>query len=342
MKTSQCRRSRKLLPIFLFLFLLFFFGFPTFTPLPETIIPQPRGNGSISFEETLPGNSSISHEPPTKMFWGNLRRPHENRKIIFLLHIHKSGGTTMCALASLNHLRVNKKDNCNVQLDQRCCGGSDSLQAQIRFAAVTFYQFVANEGDMYESMDPLQYQYIVVLRNSTDRYISHWEHMCREHSNQTLPEFDTWWKAQPDNWNFRKLCGTRCQTVPKFQITRALFEYTFDRLKLFDHVLLLEHWDNMYPQLAQSLGWRSTSNLHIRPHPTNVSYPELGSAWDPFMSVLDDALYEWRLAQFQGREKRILFDWTTETNDRLEQYFTMGLGRGCASPCCAESCSAYR
>lgn len=271
------------------------------------------------------------------------RRP--NNRILFLLHIHKSGGSTMCALAAKNRFKVNSKRNCNVQDDQRCCGSADSLEAQARFARITPYDFVANEQDMYKAMDPTHYHYIVVLRNSADRYLSHWKHVCRE-SNQTTTEsvfvFDTWWQAQPDNWNVRKLCGTQCQNVTKFQITRELFEYTFDRLRLFDNVLLLEYWNKMFPAFARAVGWSRMSALQKKQvAKKNAVYPALGeTAWDPFMSVLDDALYEWVLARFRGNE--VDYYWTDDMKERMELYFTMGQQRNCENPCCAESCSAYR
>ncbi|GAX14809.1 hypothetical protein FisN_29Lh009 [Fistulifera solaris] len=254
----------------------------------------------------------------------------------------------MCGAASLNRLRVDKKHNCNVQLDQRCCGFADTLEAQQRFAAVTFYRFVANEGDMYEAMDPEHYIYIVVLRNSQDRYVSHWKHVCRElqksqKEKAVLPDFAAWWQAQPDNWSFRKICGTRCQTVPKFQITRDLFEYTLDRLRLFDHILLLEHWETMYSTMAKSLGWKVVApKVQNRANMINMTYPAFASNdWDPFMSVLDDALYEYGVARYRGIfDDEFLF--SKETSHGLETYFTMGFERDCENPCCADSCSKYR
>jgi hypothetical protein len=250
----------------------------------------------------------------------------------------------MCALAAMNQLRVNKEQNCNVQPDQRCCGFSDTLQAQERFAAVTFYQFVANEKDMYDAMDHQHYTYMVVLRQSQDRYRSHWKHMCQEqyHTNVTLPTFDAWWQAQPDNWNFRKICGTRCQNVPKYQVNLELFQYTMKRLNSFDHILLLEYWDAMLPQFTQSLGWRTVPNLHISAKAKNITYPALGSRdWDPFMSILDDALYEFGLARYRGISVDE-FRFSKETARMLDHYFSMGRERGCGNPCCAESCSTYR
>jgi hypothetical protein len=275
----------------------------------------------------------------------NIRR---TRKLIFLLHIHKSGGSTMCGAASLNRLRVDKRHNCNVQADQRCCGLADTLEAQQRFAAKSFYRFVANEGDMYEAMDPEHYIYIVVLRKSRDRYLSHWKHVCRElqksqREQAVLPEFAAWWQAQPDNWSFRKICGTRCQTVPKFQITREIFDYALNRLRLFDHILLLEHWETMYPAMAQSLGWKlSAPKVQNSAIMENMTYPAFDrNDWDPFMSVLDDALYEYGVARYRG-----IFDdtfaFSKKTTQMLELYFSGGSERGCENPCCADSCSKYR
>jgi hypothetical protein len=68
-------------------------------------------------------------------------------RIIYFQHIHKSGGSTMCRIATLNQMKTSLKTNCNVQADQRCCGnGSDSAEALRAFADSTQYTFVANEG----------------------------------------------------------------------------------------------------------------------------------------------------------------------------------------------------
>lgn len=276
-----------------------------------------------------------------------LIRPYNRKKrILFFLHIHKSGGSTMCTAAGMNRLKVDKRHNCNVQPDQRCCGGADTMQAQAAFAAHTKYDFVANEDDMYESMDLAHYQYIVVLRNSAVRYRSHWIHVRRELKNYTAT-FDSWWQAQPDNWNVRKLCGTRCQNVSKYQMTRELFDYTVARLRAFDHVLLLEHWNDMYPSFADAVGWQQRTpkpqNRNQDKKTVNKTPLLVGkSAWDPFMSVLDDAVYEWVLARHKGEDNATNFDWMPATNETMERYFENGRNRNCENPCCAETCSTYR
>jgi hypothetical protein len=135
------------------------------------------------------------------------RRAVKDDRITYLLHLHKSAGTHMCLAARANNVRV-AATNCNVQNDQRCCGNGDTFEAQRTFAARTEFELVANERDMYSAMDTASYRYVVVLRDSRDRYISHWKNMCRQH-NDTSTEFQDWWERQPDNWNTRKICGTR-------------------------------------------------------------------------------------------------------------------------------------
>ena len=50
-------------------------------------------------------------------------RKKKDPRIIYFLHLHKAGGTSLCLAAeqNLGWDRVNGADNCNVQIDQRCC-----------------------------------------------------------------------------------------------------------------------------------------------------------------------------------------------------------------------------
>lgn len=98
-------------------------------------------------------------------------------KVIYYLHIHKSAGSTMCLQAQKQLLQVNTGQNCNVQDDLHCCGNEDSLEAQISYANTTKYDFVASEREMYEAMATDYYDYVVTLRDSATRYLSHWNHL---------------------------------------------------------------------------------------------------------------------------------------------------------------------
>jgi hypothetical protein len=264
--------------------------------------------------------------------------PHSNQtegRIIYYLHIHKSAGSTICSAARGNGLHV-ADTNCNVQRDQRCCGWSDELDAQKRYATTTHYTFVANERDMYEAMDPEHYRYVVTLRKSKDRYLSHWKHVVRWNFPAYLPTFSSWWKDQPDNWNFRKICGTACLQVPKYQISEYLFADTVRRLERFEDILLFERFNQSFAVFAQRVGWTKMPTSIGKKK--NVTYPDSGDEWDPMMSILDDALYELAEARLFNVSQ---YTFPEATLERLQTYFTSEKGKACTSVCCAHQCSKY-
>jgi hypothetical protein len=260
-------------------------------------------------------------------------------RIIYFLHIHKSAGTHFCRTARENKLNVSKT-NCNVQKDQRCCGSDDTLEAQRAYAASTQYDLVANERDMYNAMDISSYRYVVMLRDSKERYRSHWKNMCRVH-NDTSTTFHTWWTRQPDNWNVRKICGTRCQNVPKYQITEELFEYTLERLRLFEDILFVERFDETYRTFAKRVGWNRPPPKMIR-YDTSFLYAKASSReadWEPMMSALDDVLYEYAMDLYEGGEQPPTLG--KKRMNRLQRYLTDGPRRMCNSECCHLECSTY-
>lgn len=154
-------------------------------------------------------------------------------KIIYFLHIHKCGGSTVCASAkAAGH--IVSQHNCNVQQDQRCCGG-DTLEDQQRFAHQTRFTFVANEKQMIDNFDKQHYYYITALRSPMARYVSHYLHVKRV-SNLKLT-FEAWMHGQPDNWMVRMLCGTQCRLVNKHQLTLAHYQHALSNLFKFDEVI---------------------------------------------------------------------------------------------------------
>lgn len=268
--------------------------------------------------------------------------PSVDSRIIFFLHIHKSAGTTMCHAASANRQNVTRT-NCNVQSDQRCCGGNDTLAAQQQFAAQTNLTFVANERDMYASMDGEHYRYVVMLRDSQSRYHSHWKNVCRNLLPRFRMPFADWWQGQPDNWNVRKLCGTACADVPKFRISRALFAYTLDRLEQFEDILLVERFNETFTAFASHVGW---NKMPVRVHHVhNITYPSDSAPWDPLMSSLDDALYQYAEKLYQikqaGHDYRPTRVFSEPVSQSLERYFTDGPLRNLRTFCGNTACSVY-
>jgi len=127
-----------------------------------------------------------------------------------------------------------------------------------------------------------------------------------------LGNYTHWILGQPDNYNMRMICGTRCRDVPKYRLTQDLFEYTMLRLWYnFTHILFVEDMDNSFRRFATAYGWTiPSSTATIKNATTTVAtIPSSdtkkakkkkqqflsslsNSSWDPYMSVLDDALYE--------------------------------------------------
>lgn len=305
-------------------------------------------------------------------------------RVLFFVHIHKSAGTLFCRLAYRNRVNTNRGSNCNVQDDQYCCGGEDTLEAQISFANRTYLDLVAIERELYDSMAPDYYDYIVILRDSKSRYYSHWSHLRRMipvgpgvqtggfgdsawiFGNNTivnnrlreravprgvdpLGNFESWSEGQPDNWNTRIICGAKCRSRPKFQITRELFEYTLQRANKFAHFLFVEDLEGSYNQFAKAYKWHKYSDVistallddqsKRRRDNKNIEARVAREKWNPFMSALDDALYEFAKRKYHNVSEQEL--WQPFHNQTMvDRYFAEGYKVGCVNGCCF-NCSAY-
>jgi hypothetical protein len=263
----------------------------------------------------------------------------KEKRVIYFLHLHKAGGTTLCDAAKANGM-ITSPANCNVQYDQRCCGYGDTLYDQQRFARDTKFTFVANEGDMYREMDVEHYRYVTILRDSQSRYRSHWKHTIRAQKG-AVQSFSSWWQLQPDNWTTRKICGTACIHVPKFRITRRLFEMTVDRLGKFEDIMILEEFNSTYTQFAHHVGWEKLPVPLLEKkskYESAISFRNAEEAqWGPLMSVLDDTLMEIARQRSRGVVKPVLTD---ERVAALSAYFEEGPRLDCKNPCCG-MCSAY-
>eukprot|EP00912_Choanoflagellata_sp_UC4_P000819 UC4_evm8s507 len=220
--------------------------------------------------------------------------PGPGHRPILFLHLHKGAGSFLCQLAKHNGLHASH-GNCLVQKDQRCCGG-DSVAEQIQFAQTTRYDFVANEKFLYQAIVPNLFTHITILRDSWSRYISHFRHVCRAYN---LPsektDFWAWVEGQPDNWNVRHICGTRCMLRPKFALTQSDYSYTLGRLRLFDYVIHLDsNHTNFVDELfalCRGLKWTKCSTSKENAAPTKASDKYLRPPQFDRMTFLDDCLF---------------------------------------------------
>lgn len=332
---------------------------------PYDLVEQRRrsaSNSSVTLTE--PQFASTAKRLMTTVTFAHLPTPpgdipfahHRESRILFLLHIHKSAGTNLCLAAHVNGLRVALENNCNVQPDQRCCGGQDSLHAHSNFAKTSTYQLVANEQDMYDTMDVEHYRYVIVLRSSKHRYYSHWNNVRRQYAMTNL-SFAAWWKRQPDNWTVRKICGTACQHIPKYHLTPELLVYTLERLEKFEDILFVEQFNETFTRFANQVGWckmpvpRPSSGRDVHNATVDLRNEKNNrtmTTWDPLMSALDDILYDYaqllyhqRLHPQVNHASAFQPSVFVTSSSAARRYFQQGAKRKCRTPCCGVTCSAY-
>lgn len=246
-------------------------------------------------------------------------------KIVYFLHLHKSGGTSVCSAAKASGLHVDKH-NCNVQADQRCCGG-ETVAEQQQFARNTKYDFVACESYMYAEMDLEYYTYVTVLRNSMARYMSHYNHVMRARQTES---FDAWLSGQPDNWNVRHICGSRCMQVPKFALSRDDFYFAARRLSQFSHILFHETLRESFDAMVHKLKWKHLRLQHDQASPKTYMYAHAN--WTS-MTCLDDLLYA------KAKQNKLLKILPSEV-DALIKVMNVNVTK--YKHPCGTSCSRYR
>lgn len=303
-------------------------------------------------------------------------------KLILLVHIHKSAGSFLCKRAFDNRLSAPFASNCNAQENQYCCGQNDTLAGLHDFINTSPFDLIATEREMQDTMDTSVMDYVVSFRDSKSRYYSHYQHVLRHwyydgptgtqgtankpvnetsewlgsthdghNSSQLLTSFDpihqhdnftTWTKGQPDNWNVRILCGPKCKSRPKFQITQELFQYTLQRLASFRHVVFVEDMKDSYNQMAFTYQWKSIEENDDHAKPTkrgnyNKTYVTM-APWNPFMSALDDALYEFAKLKYYNQESELPYEFVNQA--QVNDYFALGPLQNCSNVCCGQ-CTPY-
>jgi hypothetical protein len=221
----------------------------------------------------------------------NTTSTQSGRKLMYFLHIHKSGGSTMCTWAKRNRHRV-PPYNCAIDTGKPCCGG-ESKEAQREFAETSEYTFIENENFMFSDMNLDFYHYVTTLRNPFERYVSHYEHIYRIKKN--IDTFDNWMKGQPDNWITRHVCGTPCSQVAKYGLTLQHFMRAYTHLQNFSDILFLETWKDSSSIFAKRHGWSNGQRIHSNKAPFLHAHDHRVYR---NMTVLDDALYNYAFRRF--------------------------------------------
>jgi hypothetical protein len=189
------------------------------------------------------------------------------------------------------------------------------------------------------------------------------------------------------------ICGSRCIDVPKYQLTKELFNYTLERIWYnFSYIIFVEDMEESFNRFATAYGWNTNTNNSIssssttrtetaiqqqqqkqrdRTTPTQTDKSSSSSLhwWDPYMSVLDDALYEFAKRKYyydirtdnaannnsnnsntEGANSSSSSDLSASSSssslaslplidkfrnqDLVDQYFREGHSRNCTNACC--------
>lgn len=248
-------------------------------------------------------------------------------KIIYYLHIHKAGGSTMCAWAHKNNQRT-PPQNCAINTMKSCCGGETILEQQ-KFALQTKYTFIANEHYMFSQMDMKYYDYVLTMRKSFSRYVSHYKHIARE--RHMKHNFESWLQGQPDNWTTRHLCGTPCKYKPKYSLTMQDVMLAYNKMRKFTDILFLETWRHDAMIFASKRKWSSGINIHANRAKRQYHNQSSNSL---LMTIFDDIIYEHAFNKFEKDEKILQKNVSLALKKIQKMNFTF------SSPC-GDLCSEY-
>lgn len=89
--------------------------------------------------------------------------------ILFYIHFHKSGGTTICSMAIHEGYKSNRDTNCQTNILNR--------NNEYKYSIENNYTFIAQEGGYFQpNISSNQIIYFTTIRNPYDRIISHLHH----------------------------------------------------------------------------------------------------------------------------------------------------------------------
>ena len=243
----------------------------------------------------------------------NLNDQTNISKIIYFMHMHNSGGTTMCNIANKQKSLNPSKRNCNVFLKLKfndanfghaipCCG--DTIAEQANYAKTSTHKFIANEMYLPNELDYSNYDYITVLRDPWQRYLSHFAHDFpkQEKNFKSLTRYNKksqdsihkifgdgdslandkfsvflaknysqWVNSQRDNYYTRKLCGKNCMNVPRGKLNSTHLEKAKTRLNHFGAVLILENLSESLKIMEDKFGWRIPNKYSLDKYESNTN-----------------------------------------------------------------------
>mmetsp|Transcript_31792 Transcript_31792/g.61240 ORF Transcript_31792/g.61240 Transcript_31792/m.61240 type:complete len:418 (+) Transcript_31792:388-1641(+) len=234
-------------------------------------------------------------------------------KIIYFVHEHKAGGTTMCGLASRNHCHVTKGFNCNIAkegfVQEISFVGTTKQQQNYAQAKLHCHGFVANEFPLPDELwygNTSRYVYFTMMRDPLLRLRSHYQEACRKaHKRQPsldpnmhkCANIDVFWETNPDNWITRQFCGRTCSYIPRGQLSIEELDKAKANLDKMDFVLILEMFDDAKHLLQNKVGWKYVDK-HSNQGKQAVPGVEGNQERLRELTLLDGKLYEYATLKF--------------------------------------------
>jgi len=142
---------------------------------------------------------------------------------VYYMHTHKSGGSTLCALAGANGMAVNLQGNCQ-EMDangQRVDWWRRSALEQSEVFRSSPHEFLANEDNPFLSPPlPGAILYVITIRQPLDRILSHFRHHRKDHklTNYSFSTFAASWPPADywaSNWYVQLLGGGAASADPE-------------------------------------------------------------------------------------------------------------------------------
>ena len=296
-----------------------------------------------------------------------------SRKIIYFLHFHNSGGSSLCSLANKNNLRTGpKSQNCNIWIGAKkpngvmkfskypgspmdygslgnnipCCGQNISQQQSLANTMLKNIDFVANEYALPDSLDYQNYKYVTIMRNPVKRYLSHFAHDGSEEIRRfikingvreevEMKNFTKWLLGQKDNYMVRRLCGESCDVIKRGGLRREHLEKAKLRLDSFEAVLILENFEDSLRILKHNFGWNNNRNDNKKGVSKKNNYAAVEENKQSWVDVMNMmVIFDLELYEYA---KFLNFKQIHKVSDLEKQY--ANFGKDCQDVCCGE-CAA--
>jgi len=286
-------------------------------------------------------------------------------KILYFVHEHKAGGTTMCALAQKNRCHVTRWFNCNVIdkefMKDTAFMGNISEQQNYALSQLNCHGFVANEYPLPDELwygNTSRYLYFTMMRDPLLRLRSHYQEACRKaHKRQPsldpnidkCANIDVFWETNPDNWITRQFCGRTCSYIPRGHLGIDALNKAKTNLDKMEFVLILEMFDDAKHLLQQKVGWNYVDK-HRNKAKSIVPGVDGNEERLRELTLLDGKLYEyatlkflkalqeveggveWRYQEKLDTLQKLQDSGTDEFQDKLNK-FQHANGK-CSNPCC--------